>query len=203
MTRLVFVALLAVSSSAFADNSITTSSAGSTDDRKLTVMWAPIMLVAPIGEFTAEYRVADKLGVSLELGLGRRTFTAVMTDLTGKEIGRIDEPGNEVEAGAQVRYYVLGSFTHGMELGGQILEEYVKFKEPFPPGIVGAAAGGLTVGPFVGYKVATRLGFTFEGQLGARYAAVMPPIQGMGTYQSLGMPDRWVPLLHLNVGWTF
>jgi len=162
------------------------------DDRRLTLMWAPIRLIAPLVELTAEYRVADKLGVMLELGGGQRTLTTGMTDFTGREY----------EVGAQARYYVLGSFTHGMQLGAEVLDEYVTFQEPLPPGVVGAAAGGVTAGAFAGYKIATRVGFTFEAQLGARYLVVDPPVTGMGT-PAIDSTQKWLPLLHLNVGWTF
>jgi len=156
----------------------------------VTVMWAPIRLVIPVGEITVEYRALDKLGVSIELGGGKRTISTGGADVTGTEI----------EGGAQVRYYVLGDFHKGVELGAEVLDEHVKFDEPLPAGVVGAAAGGVTVGPFVGYKIATHVGFTFEGQLGARYLAVDPPVTGQGSPM---IGSRWLPLLHLNIGWSF
>lgn len=160
---------------------------------RLTVLWAPLRLVVPLVELTAEYRVADQIGASITLGGGKRTLT------TGSNM---DVPGNELEGGAQARYYVFGDFSRGIEVGTELLYERVRFEEPLPAGVVGVAAGGLTLGPFVGYKVATKLGFTFEGQLGARYLVVEPPVQG----SAAGMPpieSKWLPLLHLNVGWSF
>lgn len=38
--------------------------------KKITVLFAPLRLIIPLVEFTAEYRVADKLGVSITLGAG-------------------------------------------------------------------------------------------------------------------------------------
>ncbi len=167
---------------------------GQRDERGLTVMWAPLRLIIPIAELTGEYRIQDQMGVSVEVGAGHRTLTSGNTDI----------PGTEVEGGAQFRYYVLGSFTHGMELGAEALYEYVTFDEPLPNGIVAVAAGGLTLGPFVGYKIVTRIGFTFEAQLGARYLAADPPVTGQsGSTPTLAENDKWAPLLHLNVGWTF
>ena len=119
----------------------------------MTLMWAPIRLIIPVGEITAEYRVMPKLGVSIELGGGKRTLTSGTTDVKGTEL----------EGGAQVRYYVLGDFHKGVELGGEILDEHVKFDEPLPANVMGAAAGGITAGPFVGYKVATPRGFHVRG----------------------------------------
>ena len=162
------------------------------DDRRWTVMWAPIRLVVPLVEFTAEYRVQDKIGVSILAGAGKRTIESNMAEVTGTEI----------EGGVQGRYYVLGDFTHGLQVGAEALYEHVAFEEPLPPGILAVAAGGLTIGPFVGYKVVTRIGFTFEGQLGARYVAVEPPVTGAAGSMPV-LDSKWLPLLHLNVGWTF
>lgn len=158
---------------------------------RFTVMWAPLRLVVPLVEATVEYRVADKIGASITVGGGKRTITNGMTEV----------PGTEIEGGAQARYYAIGDFDHGMELGIEALYERVRFEEPLPAGVAGVAAGGLTIGPFIGYKVAAAVGFTFEAQLGARYLAVDPPVQG-----SAGMAmieSRWLPILHLNIGWSF
>jgi hypothetical protein len=161
--------------------------------KKISVTWAPILLVAPVVELTAEYRVANKLGVSITVGAGKRTIEDEMFG---------DATGTEIEGGAQVRYYLIGDFDHGMELGVQALEEYVKFDEPLPPNVIAVAAGGFTVGGFLGYKIATRVGFTFEAQLGARYLVVEPAVQGSSA-ASFGDIKKWQPLLHLNIGWSF
>jgi hypothetical protein len=160
-------------------------------ERHLTIMVAPLRAIIPLGEITVEYAINQKLGASIELGAGQRSVTA----------GSDTATGTEIEGGAQVRYYALGSFRHGMELGGEILEEYVKFQEPLPGNIVGAAAGGATLGAFVGYKIITHVGFTVEAQLGARYLIVDPQITGQAT--GVAAFDKWAPLLHINVGWSF
>ena len=158
--------------------------------KTISVTWAPILLVVPLIELTAEYRVADKLGVSITVGAGKRTITS----------GSDEATGTEIEGGAQVRYYLIGDFDHGMEAGVQALEEHVTFEEPLPAGVVGVAAGGFTVGAFLGYKIATGIGFTFEAQLGARYLVVEPAVQGTGSFGDI---QKWQPLLHLNIGWSF
>jgi len=40
---------------------------------RITLMWAPLRLVVPLVELTGEYRVKDKLGVSVTVGFGNRT----------------------------------------------------------------------------------------------------------------------------------
>ena len=195
MNRVIPVAILfGLTSIAFADAppEVSTTARVAPARPTLTIMWAPLRLVIPLAELTAEYRVLDKLGVSLTAGAGKRSLS----------VNTMEVPGAELEAGGQVRYYFGGDFARGFELGGELLYERVHFDEPFPAGIVAAAAGGLTVGPFAGYKIATHIGFTFEAQLGARYLAVDPPIQG-ASGMMLPAIDRWLPLLHLNVGWSF
>lgn len=190
---LILPALVSLSSVGYAQTETRPAPAPPAPEHRLTVLWAPLRLVVPLVELTVEYRVADKIGASITLGGGKRTLS------TGNNM---DVPGNELEGGAQARYYALGDFSRGVELGAELLYERVRFDEPLPAGVVGVAAGGLTVGPFVGYKVATKRGFTFEGQLGARYLVVEPPVQG----SAAGMPaieSTWLPLLHLNVGWSF
>jgi len=161
--------------------------------KKISVTWAPLLLVVPLIELTVEYRVANKLGVSVTVGAGRRT---IEDEVYG------DAKGTELEGGAQVRYYLIGDFDQGMQLGVQALEEYVKFDEPLPANVVAIAAGGFTVGAFLGYKIATRVGFTFEAQLGARYLVIEPATQGASGASFDGI-DKWQPLLHLNIGWSF
>ncbi len=68
--------------------------------------------------------------------------------------------------------------------------------------MVAIAAGGFTVGAFLGYKIATRVGFTFEAHLGARYVVIEPAIRG-ASGASLDGVNTWLPLLQLNIGWSF
>lgn len=58
-------------------------------------MWAPIRAVIPLVEFTVEYRVMNKLGVSLTLGAGKRTIE--------DSNGMLQATGTELEGGMQVR----------------------------------------------------------------------------------------------------
>jgi len=189
--RLILFVLLVTTASAVAQTD-TAAPQPPSDDRAVTVMWAPLRAIFGLAEFTGEYRVHDKVGVSLMLGGGRRTEEFE---------NMVRMSGTELEGGLQGRYYLLGSFTHGMELGAELQEEYVKFDEPLPPNVAAVAAGGMTVGAFAGYKIATRIGFTFEGQLGARYLVMEPQAQGVG--MPMITQSKWMPMLHLNAGWTF
>lgn len=152
-------------------------------------MWAPIRAIIPVAEFTGELRVHDRVGAVALLGGGRRTIESGTTKVTGTEL----------EFGAQGRFYLLAPFE-SLHVALEVLDEYVTFDEPLPAGVAGVAAGGVTAGALVGYKLVTGVGFTFEAQLGARYLIVEPTVTGMGDPMIDG---RWLPLLHLNVGWTF
>jgi hypothetical protein len=57
----------------------------------------------------------------------------------------------------------------------------------------------MGLGPFVGYKLATNVGFTVEGNVGFQYMANLAPDEGDDDF------DRWLlwPLFNLNVGWSF
>jgi hypothetical protein len=151
---------------------------------------SPIHLVLPVVELTGELRVADKLGLGLVAGLGRIQSTTVSGS------GLADAAYTAVELGAQVRYYLFGSFEHGLQLGAEALYVYLDRDST----ISAAATGeGLAVGPFLGYKIASNLGFTFEAQAGAQAMVAKAKSGSTLTSSSKGV----IPLLNLNVGWSF
>ena len=160
-----------------------------------TVMWAPLRALLGLAEFTGEYKFHDQFGVVLIAGGGRRD---VKFDVPG---GRFSFPATELEGGAQARYYAIRRGGHALHLGAEFLYERIKFDDPMPFGVLVVAAGGGTLGPFVGYKLVTRVGFTFEAQFGARYVVMNPPAPDRTDYIQNG--SDWQPLLHLNVGWSF
>lgn len=63
-------------------------------------------------------------------------------------------------------YYVLGDFEHGMQLGAEAIYLYLDGDGTSSIQVSGA---GFALGPFVGYKTATNIGFTFDAQLGVEY----------------------------------
>ena len=51
------------------------------------------------------------------------------------------------------------------------------------------------MGSFLGYKIATDVGFTFDGQLGVEHVSAQA---------DNGQSNKtWIPLLNLNIGWSF
>jgi hypothetical protein len=124
-------------------------------------------LVFFTGELSGELRLGDKLGVSLVLGAGAPARLLAL------------------ELGGQVRYYLLGSFIHGLEVGAQLMGS----------GLFGRGPAGFEVGmsPFVGYKIAFNIGFTVEAQLGPT----------LSVFTTAGdATTRIGALINLNVGWS-
>ena len=149
------------------------------------ITFSPVHLASPMIEITGEYRLADKMGVAVVVGVGRVKLDMVTSS------GTIDRFRTGIEGGAQFRYYLIGSFIHGMQLGAEVLYTYVDRDETDS---VADGGDGFAVGPFIGYKIATNIGFTFDAQLG---------------FQNVTTPSAWkdekniLPMVNLNVGWSF
>jgi hypothetical protein len=147
-------------------------------DPSVAITISPVHLVVPMAEVTAEIRVAPKVGVALIGGAG-----AVREET-------LDELIKLVEVGASVRYYVLGSFRKGLQVGGEVIYVHASTHD----NSVMVRAEGLATSPFVGYKWTHASGFTFDGQLGVSFY----------TLRSDTAEEKAVDaLLNLNVGWSF
>jgi hypothetical protein len=142
---------------------------------------SPIHFILPMGELTAEVRVADRVGVAVVLGAG-----AIREEVTDAKVGVF-------EGGASLRYYVTGSFRKGIQLGGEAL--YIHASTDDTSTMSTVAAEGLGLSPFVGYKWTHRSGLTFDGQLGATFIALRA---------SDSTNDAKIgPMLNLNLGYSF
>ena len=124
---------------------------GKTEDIQHTfsLTLSPIHLILPVAELTGEFRIMDKLGVAAVLGFG--AMDASKTSFWVLELG------------GQVRWYPVGTFIHGMQLGFEAM--YVEISGDNVEGSGASGVGqGMAMGPFLGYKIATNVGFTFEIQ---------------------------------------
>jgi hypothetical protein len=152
-------------------------------DHGFSLTVSPLHLLAPMLEITGELRLADSIGVALIGGGGSVQIAETQFAV--------------VEGGAQFRYYVFGTFDHGMQLGAEMMYVHVSGDDIANTGITGRGQG-LAIGPFVGYKIATDVGFTFDAQLGAQ------GIVARGEAGNQTADDSAVAvLLNLNVGWSF
>ena len=139
----------------------------------LSLTFSPLHLTAATFEATGEFRVLDKLGLAIVAGGGGYGGVGVY------------------EIGSSVRWYPIGTFVHGMQLGAEVL---------YAGGGGGKSgtfvhADVLSAGGFVGYKIATNIGFTFEAQAGV--SGVVAGATGIGTISGV------LPLINANVGWSF
>lgn len=152
---------------------------------------SPIHLLLPVGEVTGEYRLSDRVGLAGILGVGQVT----VEDTWGEETTFFT-----YELGASARYYVLGSFIHGMQVGLEALYAGVSGSKDD----VSGTGAGIAVGPFIGYKIAANVGFTFDAQLGTQYmmASAEASNNSNGTSDSAS-DSGWGVLLNLNLGWSF
>jgi hypothetical protein len=137
----------------------------------------PVYLVYPVVEIAAEFRVGDSIGLTAIGAAGTANIAA--TWFVGWLAG-------------EFRYYLVGSFIHGMQIGAHIQGTYIATNNVLGTGIGGTGAG-LVAGPFLGYKIATNVGFTFDTQLG--------PLFLLGNHSS-DVGDV-APLIRISVGWSF
>lgn len=188
-------AVTLTASSAFADGVGTVAKADE-QTHLLSVTFSPLHLAQPIVEFTAEFKANDQWGVA---GIGGVGSVTSQDDVIGEQTFSV------WEAGGQLRYYVLGNFDHGMELGAEVMYINVSNDNIEVSGqSYSGTADGVSVGPFVGYKIATDIGFTFDGQLGIQRVGIGAEAQNNQSGESgTATRDEWGPLLNLNVGWSF
>ncbi len=160
--------------------------------RQLSVTISPLHLVIPMLEVTGEYAVQPKLGVALVAGYGTLNQASATVDKV-----------SILELGAQARYYLLGDFEHGLQVGAEVL--YIAASASGSSGSTTATATGegVSVGPFVGYKFVSSMGFTFDTQLGAARTGLGAKASA-STGETASRSETSVgPLLNINLGWTF
>jgi hypothetical protein len=162
--------------------------------RNVTLTFSPIHLLFPVFEAMAEIRVANGFGIAAIGGYG--------------EIAVEDVFGNDYKftayvVGGQIAGYLQHPF-HGLQLGAEVLYLKVETKEEVGTRVrVTGVGDGLAIGPFVGYKLVTEGGFTFLVQGGAQYMAVRAEAKSGDGQFAQEEDSRLIPLLNLNIGWSF
>jgi len=174
----------------------TTAEAAPKEDveHQFAVTISPIHLIMPMVEVMVEGRVNDKVSVAGIGGLGQVTVKSSL----GTE-----ETFTVYELGAQGRYYVLGDFDHGLQVGVDATYLGVSGTMSSDTSVSGSGAG-LALGPFAGYKIAADIGFTFDFQLGWQYLAMKAESEDSDTGQTVkGEDSSTAVLLNINLGWSF
>ena len=151
------------------------------------VSFSPLHLIFPVIELTGEVRLHRQIGIAAIAGYGS---LAPPNPPPGVKVSRF----SVWELGGQFVGYPVGHFDHGMQLGMEAL--YVGVSGDMSSGnvSVSAAAQGLAVGPFVGYKYTAPIGFSVNMQGGAEYVVAQAESTTASTI---------IPLVNLNVGWAF
>ncbi|HUS29388.1 MAG TPA: hypothetical protein VMZ53_12805 [Kofleriaceae bacterium] len=152
--------------------------------QKVTALWSPIHLVLPVVEVEGEFNAAPHIGAGLILGAGRVSSEDDTVTATVFEVG------------AQFNYYFLRPF-HGLHAGAEA--NYVHAGDVAQDSSL--TATGLELGPYVGYKVLTDIGFTFVAQVGVAFLTLQAE-NSSGTVMPTKPKDVF-PLINLNIGWSF
>jgi hypothetical protein len=141
---------------------------------RVSITISPFHLLNPELHLTGELRLAPKMSVAAMLAAGRISDEGTTSTIW--------------EAGGQFRYYVFGSFAHGMMLGADAgyVDVDARIENPIAY-LVGAHAGG-----FLGYKFSMKLGFTAEVQIGPVYL-----------WGESADTSELQTLANLKVGWSF
>jgi hypothetical protein len=140
---------------------------------KVSITISPFHLFYSYVQVTGELRLAKKFSAALILG--------------GGVVSEEDKNYDAWEVGGQFRYYLLGSFTHGLMLGADAGYLHINGQLDDPM----AYFVGVRAGAFVGYKIATKMGLTFEVQFGPQYV------------RESANNAEWQTLTNLKVGWSF
>lgn len=157
----------------------------------MNLTFSPLHLVHPVVEIVGEFKAEERWSVALIGGGG----TVSGESGAGEELS-----ASMWEVGGQARYYALGDFNHGLQLGAEALyididEDDIDVKDELFTGV----RQGVAIGPFVGYKLATELGLTVNAQLGVARTGI-----GAGSEDDeRDEVSHWKPLVNLNVGWSF
>jgi len=155
--------------------------------RYVSLTWLPLQLLLPMVAVAAEVRFSDEVSASLFGGYG-----TVRVNVGDERTKR-----SAYQVGAQLHYYVSGAFDlGGVHVGAEAILVHVS--DSSAQVSTTAIVPGVTVGPFVGFKLVTRSGFTFDSQVGI----------GLAVAHTSGAAradeDQQVSLLgNLAAGWTF
>jgi hypothetical protein len=160
-------------------------------DRSVYVSISPLHLFLPFVELSAEVRLHERIGVAAIGGYGsvRPKDSSTRFDVW--------------EVGGQLVGYPVGHFDHGMQLGIEALYAGVSGDDKSGNTRIAATASGFASGPFVGYKLATRSGFSFNLQGGISYLLVQAEASSSTGQSATADQTRVLPIVNANLGWSF
>jgi hypothetical protein len=163
-------------------------------ERHVSLTISPLHLISPILELELEASPTPHLGLGAIGGFGSIKAESNDPQLDGTRF-------SAYELGLQVIAYPLQDFS-SLQLGGELL--WIKVStEKIGDTDVKANAGGVAVGPFIGYKLITDAGFTLFVQGGFQYVAVKANATNSLGERADEEQNTFIPLLNFNLGWSF
>jgi hypothetical protein len=139
-----------------------------------------------------ELRPLDHFGVALYGGFGEVT----LEDSLDRDID-----ATVYELGGQLNWYPLEPFS-SLVVGAEVSYVHIE-TELLPNSSSTVFAAGLGLGPLIGYKLISSGGFTFSAQGGVQYIALRAEERVGSETLDEDERARVVPLLNLNLGWSF
>ena len=88
---------------------------------------------------------------------------------------------------------------HGLQIGAEVDYIYIDSEA----GNISLLGNVVAAGPFIGYKVISNIGFTFDAQVGAQYITGSGEASEPNSQATLKADSSWIPLINLNIGWSF
>jgi hypothetical protein len=158
-------------------------------------------------EAEGEFRLGKHAGLAVIFGFGSIGLQQLDTSFP-------DDRASLWEGGGQIRFYPVGSFDHGMQLGLEFAYLHGSasttgtISSGLAPsmdytGTVTATGNAFKVGPFMGYKLTLPVGLTFGAQLGVELLSVNGLAKD-STGNSKSTSEKVAILLaDANVGWSF
>ena len=165
------------------------------EDRSVYLSFSPLHLILPVVEVQGEVKLHRQIGVALIGGYGSVKASS--------SIGGETPHFTVWEVGGQFVGYPVGHFDHGMQLGVEVLYAGVSTDSKSGSVSIAGGANGLAVGPVVGYKLATKVGFSFNVQGNTKYVAMRAEASSNTGQTASARDSAIIPVLNLNVGWSF
>ncbi|HWA75785.1 MAG TPA: hypothetical protein VG937_25790 [Polyangiaceae bacterium] len=162
--------------------------------RNVSLTLSPLHLISPILELEVEVSPTPHLGLAAIGGFGSIKAESNDPQLDNTRF-------SAYELGLQIIGYPLQDFS-SLQLGGELLWLKVS-SEKIGTTDVRANAGGVAIGPFIGYKLVTEVGFTLFVQGGFEYLAAKAEATNSLGESADEQQNTFLPLLNFNLGWSF
>jgi len=164
---------------------------------QFSLTFSPFHLLLPMFRVGAELKLIPHLGVAVFGGIGwleleetrsdgsKGSYSAAAYLAGGQLIGYPARRFDGIAAGAQVQYVRV-------DAQGKVDETSVA-----------GAASGFAVGPFLGYKWITQIGFTVSLQGGVQYLAIRAHGTNADGGRGAAKDSRVAPIANADIGWSF